>query len=309
MNSTSKVRTLAILLLLAIGIGGYFWNQSRTLRNDNKGLNTEVSMLEELRLSLLDDVEGLQTDVSDLLVENDSLEIIFEEKTEEIAARDKAIKKIKTDFATDASGMRLEIEQLKSIKQDLSTLVMQLQAENARLLDSNEALALEVTNMQIKTQELEFDISELRQLNADFEKDRKNLLATSTRATNLRIDLLKKGEKPTGSFRRAREVNVSFDIKNLPESKEGERRLYLVIKDSKGVPIEVANPTYVVIKPESGGKSEEIIAQQVITSTLYNNSRFQFKISPTEGTLHKGYYRVAIYAKWGLLGGAEFQLR
>lgn len=308
-NSNSRVIILAILLLFAIGLGGYFWNQARVLRVDNELLTDESIELELVRLELLDDVESLQTDIDDLFLENDSLEIIFEGKTKEVAQRDKIIKEIKADFATDAAGMKIEIEQLNGIKQDLSALVAQLQTENERLLDANDELASEVSNLAIKTQELEFEISELRQLNTSFEKEKRNLLATSTRATNLRIDLLKKGDKPTGSFRRTRDINISFNIKNLPKDKEGERRLYLVVKDAQGLPVEVANPTYVAIKPENGSKQEEIIAQKVLTTNLFENERVQFKITPTEGTLHKGYYRATIYAKWGLLGGAEFQLR
>lgn len=96
---------------------------------------------------------------------------------------------------------------------------------------------------------------------------------------------------------------------NLPSNKKGEYQVYLVIKDAQGIPVKVANPINVTIKPDTGGKSEPIIAQQAIKANLFDQNRLQFKINPEEKNLHQGYYRATIYTDWGLLGAAQFQLR
>ena len=219
------------------------------------------------------------------------------------------IKTIKKNFAKDASGMKTEISQLKTIKQDLSNLIAQLKMENTQLKQSNEELGTQITASEQQNKELFFEIAEIKQLNNQLEQEKQNLMASSTRAANFRVDIRKKKDKPTGSARRARTIEVSFDIKNLPASKKGEYPVYLVVKDAKGIPVKVANPVKTTIKPATGSQAEEIIAQTMVRATLFESDRFQFKIEPLEGSLHKGFYSVAVYTEWGLLGGAQFQLR
>lgn len=300
---------LGLLLLIAFSVGGYFWIQNKTLSASNQELSGEVAVLKTLRTDLLVDVEGLQTDLDALMQDNAVLETDYEEISKDVAARKAEIKKIKKDFATNASGMQVEIEQLKGIKKELMDFIGQLKTENAQLKQSNEALTSQVANAENRNKELEFEISQLRQMNGDLEKDKSSLMATATRATELRVDIRKKGDKPTGSSRRAREINVSFALTNVPANRKGDQKIYVVIKDAQGVPVKVANPIKATIKSSTGGKSEEIIAQQMQIRDLFDKVRLQMTINPEVGNLQAGYYRVAIYADWGLLGGAQFQLR
>jgi hypothetical protein len=71
----------------------------------------------------------------------------------------------------------------------------------------------------------------------------------------------------------------------------------------------VPNPVKKKITSHKDGQIEEIIAQQMITSDLFDKVRLQFKVAPEKGSLEKGFYRVYIYAEWGLIGGTEFELR
>lgn len=306
-NRTTLI--LAVLLVLAVIAGGYFWNKSRSLNTANKELSGEVTTLRELRTDLLNDIEILQTEYDNMITSNDSLESMFESATAEVVSQKAEIKKIKTDFAKDATGMKAEIEQLRTIKKDLSDLVAQLRSENELLKQSNRALNEQVTSTEARNLELTLEVAALRQLTAGLERDNKSLMAASTRATNLRVDIRKKGDQPTGSARRAREVTVSFEIQHLPADKRGEHPLYIVIKGANGVPVKVANPVMTTITSNASGQSEAIVAQQMLTASLFEQNRLQFKVNPEPGTLQKGYYRAVIYADWGMLGGVEFQLR
>lgn len=308
-KSNKSGAILGILLLLALLLGGYFWNQNKSLSATNQELNTEITTLRDLRDDLISDIDLLKEDYTAMINDNEMLEASFEKTTQEIKAKEATIKKIKADFAKNAVGMKAEIEQLRNIKKELTTYVNQLKAENASLKASNSDLATQVANVEAENRALAFEISQMRQMNGMLEKDKKALMATATRATDLRVDISKKGNKPTGSYRRAKEIAVSFAISNLPENKKGDHNIYVVIKDAKGIPVKVANPIKANITSETSGQSEEIIAQQKQIRNLFEKVRLQLLVNPIEGSLRKGYYRVSVYADWGLLGGAEFQLR
>lgn len=304
-----KVAVLLGLLFIALVAGGLHWSNSTKVTAENKVLNDQVESLEETRAQLLQDIASLQSDYDFLVQDNAALETDYEEISQEIDAQKVEIRKIKKAFATDATEMKSEIDQLKTIKSDLTGYINQLRAENAQLKQANKDLAVQVSDVEARNKVLELEISQLKQLTGQLEKDRSNLMATATRATDLRIDIRKKGDKPTGSFRRAKEISVSFAISNLPSTKKGDQKVYVVIKDAQGVPIKVANPIKATIKSEVSGQSEEIIAQQMELRNLFEKTRFQMKVAPLAGTLNPGYYRAVVYTDWGILGGAQFHLR
>lgn len=300
---------LGILLLLALLAGGFLWNQNKTLQSTNERLSGEVGVLKTLRADLLEDVEVLEADFDALMKDNAVLETDYEEISEEVAAKKVIIAKMKKEFATNATGMQTEIDQLRNYKKELTDYVGQLKAEIVQLKQANEDLSTQVANVENLNKEQAFQIAQLRQLTGDLENDKKSLMATATRATDLRIDIRKKGDKPTGSFRRAKEISVSFALSNVPETRKGDQKIYVVIKDAQGIPVKVANPIKATIKSDVGGKAEEIIAQQMQIRNLFEKVRLQMAILPEVGSLKAGYYRVSVYADWGLLGGAAFQLR
>ncbi len=307
---------LAILLLITLGSTAYLGQVKTELTKDNQMLTEDVSMLQETRDELMDDISNLQDDFDALLSSNDSLAILFEHKTNQVEAKDKEIKQIKKDFAKDAAGINDEIKQLRNIKKELNLIVGQLKSENeqlkisnANLTKSNVTLNNQLAASEAKNKELLLNISDLKQINGDLETEQSKLMAESTRAANILVDIRKKGDKPTSSARRAREIKVSFDVKSLPKDKLGEHNIYIVLSDVKGIPVKVLNPIEAAIKSNSAGQTQAIIAQQMIRANLFESDRLQFQITPVKGSLHKGYYRAVIYADWGLLGGAQFNLR
>lgn len=308
-SNKTTVTVLAILLLLAIAAGGYFWSKTMSLNTSNQELSEEAIALNELRTDLIGDIESLQKDYNEILASSDSLAIQFEASTKLLASKQAEIDQIKKQAARESAGIKAELEQLRTVKKELTALVDQLKIENTRLRKTNQNLSSKLLTSESRNQELRFEILAMQQTNSSLERENLKLMAVSTRATNIRVDLRKRDDKPTTSAQRLREIIVSFDVKHLPEAKKGEHNLYIVLKDAKGMPVAVANPVKATIKSDAGGASEEIIAQQMQTVTLGENERIQFKITPEGKSLKEGYYRVAIYTEWGLLGGAQFQLR
>jgi cell division protein FtsB len=307
---------LIALLVLFFLLTLYFWNKSRNLTNtvnsltgQNEQLTAEVSTLSTLRTDLVNEIEVLSTQYEDMVGANDSLQTLFQKATAEVAAKKQELKKLKAGFAKDADGMKAEIDQLRAIKQEMSTLVAQIQAENETLKAANQELTTTVATVEAKNKDMEYKISDLTNVTADLEKTKKTLMAEATRATNIKVDFLRRGDKQTLNAKRVREVTVSFDLSNVPANKKGQQKIYIAIANELGVPVEVDNPVKATITTESNGKKQEIVAQQVASIDMSSGERHSFNIETGSRNLKEGNYRVSIYADWGLLGGAAFSLK
>lgn len=307
-NSKSAIIVLSVLLIGAVAAGGFFWKKNTDLDKTNQELVSDLETLNELRDDVIEDLKELEADYDEIMAVNDSMEVLYADAMKTVEERRAEINKIKSDFAKDAKGMKAEIDQLRTIKKELTVVIDQLKKENAALLSANEKLAGDVVAADQKNKELEGKIAEIKQLNLKMEKELSRLVAANSRVTNMRVDVLNPNDKITASHNRAKELVVSFELKNLPKDKLKEDRLYLVIKDAKGTPVKVKNPVSTTIKPNTGEASFPIIAQQTLRADLQNGSRLQFK-QPLDEKLKRGGYRVAVYADWGLLGSASFQLK
>lgn len=307
-NSKRTIVILGVVLTLAVLLGGYLWNQNNALNTSNEELQASVTELNDIKDDLLGEINDLQTSYDELNEEyltvniaNDSLTAIYQEASKSVAQKRAEIKTIKDKANADVKGLREQIAALKAIKADMSKVIDDLQKDNLRLTG-------EVKLANLQNERLKGEIAEMKQLNLAMQKELAKLAAANSRVTNMRVDVKKANDKITSSRNRAREIVVSFDLKNLPKDKLKEDRLYLVITDAKGTPVKVKNPISTTIRPNTGGDAFPIIAQQTIRQTLQNGARLQF-IQPLDEKLRGGAYRVSVYADWGLLGSASFQLR
>lgn len=300
----------ALFFMTLIG-AGFYWSKSREFTVQNNALSAELTVLNEVRDSLVADVESMTNAYNQLLASNDSLQQAFAAQTKVVQKKEAQIRQIKNQAAVDAAGMKGEIDQLRQIQKEMIALVEELKMENAQLRTQNSDLAQKVSISEEMNLELSGQVEGLTQLSDKLEGERNALMASAARATNIRVDVMKKSDKPTSSFRRAKELAVSFNVSNLPKDMIGKHELFVVIKDATGNVVQVDNPIKTTIRQDVNGATEEIIAQQAIEVMLSGKGqeRFEFEIAPTAKTLKKGYYRADIYASWGLLGAAQFQLR
>ncbi|MFK7806604.1 MAG: hypothetical protein AB8F74_02275 [Saprospiraceae bacterium] len=309
-TSISTILFLSAFFLLATTFGIYSYQQNNKLEKENKNLTTEVSDLEETREELLADVKTLEEEFEELATVNENQKRDLEAANKALTSNKAELKKLQKKYKKDIGWMRGEIKKLRAAKTELTAMVDRLKAEQAEggIADGS-LLEHRISNIEARNQELMDRLEEARNRNNLLERENDNLDVTATVATNTRVDIFKKGKKPTGSFRRAREIVVSFNLSHLAKSKEGETDLYVVIKDAKGNLVQVDNPVTKKITSEVTGKIEPIIAQQSIRATLYDKVRLAFKVEPKRRTLKKGSYFVFIYADWGLVGRTEFTLR
>ena len=182
-------------------------------------------------------------------------------------------------------------------------MITVLRQENQQLREENERLSSENEQLRGDKEQLSGQVTDLaKQLEDQIRKTQ----SATFKASSFRVEVERRNDKLTAKARRARELLISFDLADVPETYQGAQKLYLVITDDKGNPISVKNPTKATIYAPTG--PVEIIAQQVKQVVLESTQRLSF-VHKLEDKLSSGNYVAAIYCDKGLLGASSFRLR
>ncbi len=302
-QSSSRVYGIIVtlLLLLSAGIGWFFWNKSKTILVEKEQQKVLLDSLGGVKMGLERQIDSLQLAYTDLRTENETLQGKIASTAAQVAQKESLVQQIKTQSTRDVNSLRGQVESLQAAKTEMETIINLLRAENSQLKNENVALKGENAALKGSKDSLAAEVNSLSDKLAD--QIRRTQSATF-KATSFRVEIEKKNNKLTTRARRVREINVTFDLVDVPDQYLGEQKLYLVITDEKGKPIASTNPTKVTVKAPSG--SVEITACAYKSSFLKKTNResFAYKL---EEKIQKGNYVVAIYCEHGLLGVASFR--
>ncbi len=301
---------LMILLAIAMLVMGYCgWDhnnkvqaQMADLSAKNTALGTELTDVQGLKAKLEGDLNALQTKYSSLAAENEALQGSVTDAQKEIKRRKSAIYRLtQASSAKDGemASLRAQIEGLINERTKLEADINNLQSENAQLKEENAKLASDLATTKGEKEAL-------ARLNSTMEKDIADLTLSNFKANGYTTDVLRKDGKPTRRKGFAKEVNVSFDLVNVPEKYQGVRKIYMVITDDTGVPITKSSP--IKAKISVNGTDQDIIAVSEQNVEIQESQRLSFN-HDLEAKLKPGYYRSSIYTDLGLLGSASFLMR
>jgi hypothetical protein len=289
-----------ILLLLSIGFGMWSWTRLNDLQKTRRSealLHALVlDSLEQTKFNLENSLGQLESDFADLSMGRDSLAQELTTATNIIAEKEQAIQEIKLQQVREEKSLRAQIQRLQTIKDRYETIIAVLRQKNADLT---------VENARLKgaTDSLTLQVSDLgRQLEAQIRQK----LSAQYKATSFRVEMTRRNDKLTVLARRTRELNVSFDLRNVPPTYQGNQQLYLVITDDQGRPIASKNPVQAAIAGEDG--AVPIIAQATQLQNIGGNQHIALSYK-LEDRLSAGTYLVSVYSDQGLLGVASFRLR
>lgn len=291
-----------LLLLLATICAIYFWNQTRSMKNEQALSDNQIDSLNVLKASLEMEVDSLTFNLDSAWAENESLQGNISTIQEKLKAKEIMVNKITKEAAKDEKGLLAQIEALKKAKTEIETMLTVLKTENEALREENTQLKGEVTQLSTNVSDLK---GEVQQLNQDLVEEMMKAQRAGFKATALRVDMERKNDKLTSKGKQIREFNVSFDLANVPEKMQGVQNIYMVITDMQGVPIKVTNPVKATIHAPAG--DQEIIAQQAKQVNVGATQRLSFTY-PVEEKMKAGQYMVAIYSEKGFLGSSSFRL-
>lgn len=305
-NSNTGLRVWAIiatlLALLAAGFAWKYWKSSRQLTTDVELSEKQLDSLAHVKADLDRQLDSLNVSYVNLRTENESLQGAVARSENIVANKAAQISQLRQQSTRDATALRAQIGEMQKAKAEMETIVSllrsendQLKAENTRLTGENQALVGDKEKLS----------GQVGDLSKQLEEQIKRTHSARFKASAFRVEVEKRGSKLTTKARKVREINVSFDLADVPEQYRGSTKLYLVITDEKATPITSANPVSVTIQAPAGPVN--VVSQQNKVIELQETQRVAFTYKLDE-KLKKGNYVAAIYSDKGLLGASSFKL-
>ncbi|MBN8679298.1 MAG: hypothetical protein J0M29_13810 [Chitinophagales bacterium] len=301
-NSRTITIVLAALLLLTGGSSIFFWNKSRNLSAGNDQLTESVQSLEAEKMILQHELDSLSASYGEVRLENEDLRGKEAATAQLMSEKDAALRKIKSQNNKQISELKLQVEELRQLKIEYETLITAVQVENEQLKAENKRLTEENAQLQTENTSLTGQVDDLAK---KLEEQIRKTQSAKFKATSFRVEIGSKGEKQTLRAKKARDIHVSFDLVDVPQTYQGDQHLYLVITDENGKPIPSSKPIKTTVDAPSG--KVDVTAQQVKPVSLRDTQRLSFSYKLDE-KLKKGNYVAAIYCNVGLLGASSFRL-
>lgn len=307
-NNSGNSKNIIIGVLLAALLGTGIWGfsnmkSSGTFEQKAENQEEQIDELGKLKDELTIKADSLNRILEAAVSENSTLKGSNEEQQQQIASLQSRLKKIKDSASgkdKKIGDLIAQIKELESIREELTFSIGKLTAENDSLRTETIRLTGEVETQKAAN-------ADLNSRNRALEDEKTVLTLATFKASAFKVDLERRKEgKATVKSRRARRVNISFDLTNVPKKYQGVRPIYMVISDDKGTPIKAANPVKAQVMVD--GQPVDIIAVSVKDVDLTDTQRLSFN-HELEDRLSKGLYTVRIYSDIGLLGSQSFQLQ
>jgi peptidoglycan hydrolase CwlO-like protein len=303
-NQNSRVYSIVVtaLLILSAILGYFFWQKSRNMISESQDRQATLDSLTLIKANIEGELDSLSMAYSNLRTENESLQGKVTNTAAIIQQKEIAIKQIKATSTKNLDELRKQVADLQKAKTEYETIILVLRQENDQLKDENARLTGENEQLKGERAQLSGQVTDLaKQLEDQIRKTQ----SATFKATSFRVEVERRNDKLTTKARRARELLVSFDLADVPQTFQGAQKIYLVITDDKGNPIAAKNPVKATVYAPTG--PVEIMAQQVKQVVIESTQRMSFA-HQLEDKLKSGNYVVAIYCDKGLLGASSFRV-
>lgn len=312
MKTEKSIKTYSVavtgLLVLSIASSAYFWNVSTNKELERNAVEMEKESL-LLEKGLLEaQLENLKQSYDLVMSENGELKGTVEQNKKAIAEKSTELgnlKKQQTTGRKNLEGLKRDVRMMRDAKVGLEAEVSALQKENEALRFENERLSGELRKVKNENQVLVDKVDELTEASQSLKSFQESIAPAGIRASAFRVEVEKRNDKLTVKGKKARELNISFDLMEVPENLHGVQKIYLAISDNKGTPVSGKNNKPVKIGPAD--KKAEVVSQQVKEVNLMGTQRLGFTY-PLEQKLTPGYYRAAVYTEHGWIGSVSFRV-
>ncbi|MFN0214981.1 MAG: hypothetical protein ACKVT2_12060 [Saprospiraceae bacterium] len=301
-NSRTYGIVVSVLLLLAAGLGFFFWQKSKSYLDENKKLEIERIALESEKIQISRTLDSLTNAYAQLRTEYESMQGRVASSAQQVTEKEGVIKQIKANSAKDLVDLRAQVEELRKARVELETIITGLKLENEQLKAQVEQLTTDNAQLQGANTDLSGQVQDLaKQLEAQIKKTQ----SATFKATSFSVVCERRGDKLTTRAKKAREIFVSFDLSDVPEAYQGDQKLYMAMTTDKGIPVVSKAPVKATINAPAGPVN--ITAQETKDVSLTSMQRINFTHKFDE-RLKPGNYVVGIYCDKGLLGSATFRL-
>lgn len=304
-NRANIMTALFVLSLIVIAI--LLFNRSN-LKGDLGETSAERDSLLVMRTNLERDLDSLQNVLQLASAENDSLQGSLSELQKLVEEKDALVRRVRAQSINTTEGLRREINQLRQLRGEMEGAIGELQAENEQLRAENAELRAENEQLTVERGQLSSQVDDLNKINTQLQDRVASLTRAGVKASAFRVDVETRSDKLTSKARRTREINIGFDLVDLPEEFQGAHTLYLVLTDVNGALVPTSGTPLNVSIPTPNNTPLQIQAQQAKEVNLTRAQRLTFTY-PVEEKLGSGTYIATVYADFGILGSSSFRLR
>ncbi|MCO6480728.1 MAG: hypothetical protein J5I94_29070 [Phaeodactylibacter sp.] len=310
MNKQTQIKWYAggvtAITILALGAMVYFFNLSGKLRLDKDELYGQVEGLNRQAASLHQEIDSLMGAYRGLATENEGLRGSVASAEKALADKDVALARIKKQSSKNAKNLQAEVDQLKHFKASLEGELAALRLENENLKTENARLGQELKVAKTEITRLAGRLDEMEMDNQALAQNLARLAPAGMRGSAFRIDVEKRNDKLTVKGRKARVIEVSFDLVDVPEEFQGIHTVYLSVVDSRGLPVKSEQSRSVQLPVKGEVLSFE--TQQWKEVNVDANQRLSFTV-PLDEKIKAGVYRANVYSNAGFLGAANFRVQ
>lgn len=300
---------LGLLFLCAVGYIFYLNGQLNEYQGKTANLNSTVEELNTEQATLEKELGELNVNYESTQAENVTLQQTVEEKVARINSLKAQIGRVRKELAEskgDNETVKAELARLESIKAQLESSMANLETANSKLAASENRLTGELTTMKGMVDDLNEQVAELSSSNNKMESRLMKIAPAGYRADEFRIDMEKRNDKLTAKARKIREINVMFNLDDVPTEKQGAHKVYVAVTDIFGNPVEGIATTTVNIPAPNENLKVQVAAEQDLD--LKGEQKVEFSIQP-ESKLSAGEYSLMVYSDSGYLGSTGFRLR
>lgn len=307
-----KVRTIAyvlggLLFLCVVGLV-FFAMKNKSLSDYSQLVNGDLSELEDVRATLLDQLQLTETDLENAIVENDSLSTNLTSKIAEVITLQDKLQKARTALAVserENSDIQERLESLTLLRDELERDLTALRESSDQLHETNALIQEELVLAKQHTANIENQIKEMTDRNKALVERLYSIAPAGFIADNFMVRTEKKNDKLTSKAKQVDRLIVSFDINNVPELYREKESLFLVLTEFDGHPV-AAVPTAKVNIHAREQLTVDAAAKKDLV--LDEHQHLDMEIVPTEN-LSSGMYHLLVYADHGFLGATSVQLR
>jgi len=294
--------TVALIALIIIGLS------NNKYRSETRVLGEELAILNQTHEDLNTELVALDNDYREQIEENESLVGKLEERIDEVeklkVTLSRAREKLTASENTNEEILQ-KLAQLEELKTNLEKEINQLLEENEILVSTTQEIQSELKNSKLNIEDLNDRLVHMTKQNDALVSRLRTIAPAGFVADNFKVSAEKRNDKLTIRSRRADEIKVVFDINNVPAEYQLKEKIYLVITEFDGNPVEEIPFRTVKINSPT---PVDVSAADIADVDLREHQRMEMVFSP-EDRLESGLYNVLVYADHGFLGSTSFELR
>jgi myosin heavy subunit len=288
--------TATTLLIAALGWGINTFHVGQQLKTQNEQLTLRADSLLALRGKLEKDIVLLSSDLQKTTAQSGQLKASLEQVNQTLEQKERLLRKLKQE-TRNVKTLEQQVNELSVLRKNMAAQLDALNRENTKLLAENTELKSQIDHLTAENTDL---TDKLRR------KEEAAAYRPLLSAESFRAEVLRKNDKLTVRSRKARQLDISFDLPN-GLGIQGVQTVFLSLRDPNSKAISGKDSRSVMVQLTNGHRFQ--ISSQLNKDINFSQSpqrvEFRYKL---EDRLKAGHYFAEFYTDNAYLGSVQFRV-